>query len=92
MMLLLVTTLSFSFTACGGDDEPDQPDNPDKPTNTTSVVKGTVSLGDGITIEEWNEKGGYDSIGLWFDNDRGDYCYVIVNSINFDKYRNPKIT
>ena len=60
LMLLLVTALSLTFAACGGDD--DEPDDPTKPptTQTTDVTKG--SLGPNYAAEIAQQ---YDVCRIW---------------------------
>lgn len=54
-MLLLVTTLSLTFTSCGGDD-----DEPNEPGNTSSgVVSGSVSKEEIVYITSDHRPGFY---------------------------------
>lgn len=55
-MLLLVTTLSLTFTACGGDDDKDEPDLPNSPEieNPENSYGGYVQSGGIIIISVGN--------------------------------------
>lgn len=82
-MLLLVTTLSLTFTSCGGDD-----DEPNGPGNTSSgVVSGSVSQGEIVFITSdcipgffWNhERNGTDGGAyICLINDLPPYSYLRI--------------
>lgn len=72
-MLLLVTTLSLTLSACGGDDE-DEPDNP-FPETPSEVVKGKVAFGSSFYIELNNaDKFCVVEFGNYNDNGNVDYA------------------